>query len=116
MKGSLLLSAAMSSSLVASEVYGEPLKRTQPISGRIVARKSGETEVLNPFPILRAAEVRQDIKAGDVLRTNKVGSLALDFVDHTQIRLGRNTVLLVKEVRAGVPSQLQLQQGALWGR
>ncbi|HLO19280.1 MAG TPA: FecR family protein, partial [Sphingomicrobium sp.] len=116
MRGSLLVSAAMSSALVASGLAAEPLKRTQPISGRIVARKTGETAVLNPSPLVRDAEIRQDLKAGDVLRTNKSGTLALDFVDHTQIRLGRNTVLIVKEVRAGVPSQLQLQQGALWGR
>ena len=116
MKSSLLLSAAMSSVVLGSALYGEPLKRTQPISGRIVGRKTGETAVLQPSPAVRDAEVRQELKPGDVLRTNRLGTLALDFVDHTQIRLGRNTVLVVKEVRAGVPSQLQLQQGALWGR
>ena len=116
MKSKLLWSSAMSSALVASSLNAEPLQRSQPISGRIIARKTGETAVLGPSPVVRDAEVRQDLKAGDVLRTNSRGALALDFVDHTQIRLGRNTVLVVKEVRAGVPSQLELQHGALWGR
>ena len=55
-------------------------------------------------------------KAGDILRTNAGGTLAILFADRTQIRLGRNAVLLVKAVQAGVPSKLELQSGALWGR
>src|SRR6476661_3620889 len=94
----------------------ELVPRTPPISGRIVAKKTGETEILQPLRSERAAEVRQDLKAGDVLRTKAAGTLAILFADRTQIRLGRNAVLLVKAVQAGVPSRLELQSGALWGR
>ena len=94
----------------------ELVPRTPPISGRIVAKKTGETEILQPLRSERAAEVRQDLKTGDVLRTKAAGTLAILFADRTQIRLGRNAVLLVKAVQAGVPSRLELQSGALWGR
>src|SRR5690242_8294985 len=90
--------------------------RTPPISGRIVAKKAGETAILRPLRGQRPAEVHQDLKAGDILRTNSAGTLAIVFADRTQIRLGQNAVLLVKAVQAGVPSQLELRSGAMWAR
>lgn len=64
----------------------------------------------------RRAEVRQDLKAGDVLRTNASGTLAIVFADSTQIRLARNSVLRVNAVTRGSPSSLSLQSGRVWGR
>jgi tetratricopeptide (TPR) repeat protein len=108
-----LASAALAASAAA---YAAPVPRQGPLSGRIVAAKGGETAVLVPAPAARAAEVRQDLKAGDVLRTNAAGTLAVLFADRTQVRLGRNTVLLVKQVAGGSPSSVQLQRGSLWAR
>ena len=85
-------------------VLAAPVKREAPVSGRIVAKKVGETMVLTRTTDSRAAEVSQDVKAGDVLRTNASGTLALVFADRTQVRLARNTVLRVNAVQRGAPS------------
>jgi tetratricopeptide (TPR) repeat protein len=101
---------------MASAASAAPVQRSGAISGRIVAKKQGETAVLLPTPAQRPAEVRQDLKAGDVLRTNAAGTLAIVFADRTQVRIGRNSTLVVKQVRAGVPSSVTLQRGSLWAR
>lgn len=102
--------------LLASAAVAQPVPRQAPVSGQIVTRKSGETAVLVPSPEIRTAEVRQELKAGDVLRTNNTGTLAIVFADQTQIRLGRNSTMLVREVSAGVPSSIELTNGQLWAR
>ena len=38
------------------------------------------------------------------------------FADHTQIRLARNTTLLVKQVGAAADTLLGLEAGAIWAR
>lgn len=111
-----VFSAGVASLLAGTSAFAEPVPRQGPISGRIVATKQGETAVLLPTPQQRPAEVRQDIKAGDVLRTNAAGTLAIVFADRTQIRIGRNSTLVVKQVRKGVPSSVSLQGGSLWAR
>ncbi|WP_068876802.1 MULTISPECIES: FecR domain-containing protein [unclassified Phenylobacterium] len=100
----------------ATGATAQPVPRAAPVSGAIAAAKGGETALLVSETNLRRAEVRQQLKAGDTLRTNAAGTLAIVFADRTQIRLGRNSVLLVKQVTAGAPSALQLQQGSVWGR
>jgi tetratricopeptide (TPR) repeat protein len=102
--------------LAHASATAAPVPRQGPISGRIVAKKQGETAVLRPAPEQRPAEVRQDLKAGDVLRTNAVGTLAIVFADRTQIRVGRNSTLVIKEVRRGAPSSVSLQRGSIWAR
>src|SRR6478735_11262602 len=105
-----------SAALVPAALHAEPLPRAAPVSGAIISVRSGETAVLVPSPTVRRAEVLQQLKAGDVLRTGDTGALALVFADQTQVRLGPNSVLVVREVRAGQPSTLQLQRGRAWGR
>src|SRR5690348_8376066 len=97
-------------------LHAEPVARTVPVAGSIIRTRSGETAVLVPSPTVRRAEVLQQLKAGDVLRTGDIGALALVFADQTQVRLGPHSVLVVREVRAGQPSTLQLQRGRAWGR
>jgi tetratricopeptide (TPR) repeat protein len=111
-----LVGTGMSFLLVGTSLAAAPVPREGPISGRIVAKKQGETAVLVPTRQQRPAEVRQDLKAGDVLRTNAAGTLAIVFADRTQIRLGRNSTLVVKQVRQGSPSSVTLQRGSLWSR
>ncbi|MFA6113649.1 MAG: FecR domain-containing protein [Sphingomonas sp.] len=98
------------------QALAQAVPRVAPISGAIVAAKGGEQATLVPERHWRPAVTRQQLKAGDVLRTNGAGTLAIVFADRTQIRLGRNSVLAVKAVSAGVPSSLQLQQGRVWAR
>jgi tetratricopeptide (TPR) repeat protein len=102
--------------LLPGALHAEPVARTAPVAGSIIRTRSGETAVLVPSPTVRRAEVLQQLKAGDVLRTGGVGALAIVFADQTQIRLGPNSVLVVREVRAGQPSALELQRGRVWGR
>jgi len=108
--------ATLLAGLIAPEADAAPVRRTAPVAGSIIAAKGGEQATLVPDPRPRPAEVRQDLKAGDVLRTNASGTLAIVFADQTQIRLGRNSVLVVKQVAGGAPSSLSLTRGSLWAR
>ncbi|PXA87144.1 hypothetical protein DMC47_32910 [Nostoc sp. 3335mG] len=92
------------------------LDRSGPSSGTIISTKGGEQAQLVPDARLRTAVARQVLKPGDTLRTNALGTLAVVFADQTQVRLGRNTVLVVKAVAAGSPSALALRSGSLWAR
>lgn len=107
---------ALCVALLASSALAQPIPRQAPVSGQIVTRKSGETAVLVPSPDVLNVEVRQELKAGDVLRTNATGTLSIVFADQTQIRLGRNSTMLVRDVQAGVPSSINLMNGQLWTR
>ncbi len=100
----------------SAPAHAQAVPRTGEIAGQIVARNSGEQARLLPSPQFRDAVVRQQLKAGDVLRTNAAGTLSIVFADRTQVRLGRNSTLLVRAIQDGRPSAVQLQRGRLWGR
>lgn len=108
------IGTAASLSTVSAAV--EPVTRTGPISGQVVAVRQGEDIVFiqdkNPNDVV----VKQDLKAGDVLRTNHKGALSIVFADQTQIRLARNTTLEVKEVSRGAPSAIHVKKGNVWAR
>ncbi|THK39396.1 tetratricopeptide repeat protein [Ensifer sp. MPMI2T] len=93
----------------------EPITRPAPAAGSVIARKSGEEVRFVDVSNWRVVDLAQDLLPGDVLRTNAVGALAVLFSDHTQIRLGRNTALRVKQIGAG-DSNLELQSGTIWAR
>ena len=101
---------------VAAPANAQLLPRSAPLAGRIVSTKGGEQAQLLPEQRFRNAVPRQDLKPGDTLRTNASGTLAVVFADRTQVRLGRNTVLVVKAVTDGSPSALRLESGTFWGR
>lgn len=101
---------------VAAPANAQLLPRSAPVAGRIVATKGGEQARLLPETRFRNAVPRQDLKPGDTLRTNATGTLAVIFADRTQVRLGRNTILVVKEVTNGSPSSVRLESGTFWGR
>src|SRR5690349_801886 len=88
-----------SAALTPAVLHAEPVARAAPVAGSIIRTRSGETAVLVPSPTVRRAEVLQQLKAGDVLRTGDTGALALVFADQTQVRLGPHSVLVVREVR-----------------
>ncbi|WP_162559236.1 tetratricopeptide repeat protein [Microvirga sp. 17 mud 1-3] len=95
-----------------------PVPRPTPVAGSIVAAKGGEELRFVREDLWRAAEVRQDVVAGDVLRTNGIGNLAILFADQTQIRVGRNSTLTVNEVASATSgtTELSLQSGTVWAR
>jgi tetratricopeptide (TPR) repeat protein len=101
---------------LATPAQAQLLGRPAPAAGRIVSTKGGEQAQLLPETRLRGAVPRQDLKPGDTLRTNASGTLAVLFADRTQVRLGRNTVLVVKAMANGSPTALRLESGSFWGR
>lgn len=96
--------------------FAEPQPRTPLITGQIIQTRIGEDITFIETPALRALEIGQDVKAGDVVRTNEIGQIAILFADRTQIRVGRDSVLVVKDVRADGGVSLELQRGQLYGR
>lgn len=97
-------------------ISAQPLKRTAPLSGKITAAKGGEQATLLPRKTWQKAVRQQDLKAGDILRTKAAGTLAIVFADGTQVRLGRNSVMVVRRVSKSGASSLSLQRGRAWGR
>lgn len=94
----------------------EPVQRTPPVAGSVIARKSGEEVRFVDVSSWRFVDLAQDLLSGDILRTNATGALAVLFSDHTQIRLGRNTALRVKRMGTGTDTNLELQSGTIWAR
>ena len=111
-----LVFTLLSSTALAGPKENTPVKRTGQIAGEIVATKQGEDVVLVDDKKKHPALVKQNLKAGDILNTNEKGTLAIVFADDTQIRLSRNTKLVVKEVAKGIPSEINLVRGNVWAR
>ncbi|MCB5174544.1 FecR domain-containing protein [Microvirga lenta] len=113
----LVATSAMALSLAAAQAQS-PVPRAAPPAGSIVAAKGGEELRFTREETWRAAEIRQDLLGGDVLRTNTIGNLAILFADQTQIRVGRNSTLTVNDVAGpgNGATQLNLQAGNIWAR
>ncbi len=94
----------------------EPIARIDPISGEVVSTRQGEEIVLVEKTTPDILVAGQNLKAGDIIRTNDEGALAIVFADQTQIRLARNTTLEVKEMNNGRLTRLQILRGRLWAR
>jgi tetratricopeptide (TPR) repeat protein len=90
--------------------------RAQPAAGSVIARKSGEEVRFIDVSSWQVVDLRQDVVPGDYLRTNANGTLAVLFADRTQMRLGRNTTLLIKEIGGGSDTRFSLEQGSIWAR
>jgi tetratricopeptide (TPR) repeat protein len=109
--------AASASLLFSGGLNAEPLPRTSSAAGSVIARKSGEEIRFVEKDGWSVVNLSQDVVNGDILRTNANGQLAILFSDRTQMRLGRNTSLLVKQVNGGGSDvSVELQSGTLWAR
>lgn len=95
---------------------GDPIPRATPAAGSVIARKTGEEVRFFDVSNWRHVDLNQDLLIGDELRTNAVGQLAVLFADSTQIRLGRNSSLLVRQIGAAGDTVLDLQSGTIWAR
>ncbi|MCE7029872.1 tetratricopeptide repeat protein [Jiella avicenniae] len=102
--------------LSTTSALAEPIPRSAPAAGAVIAAKLGEEIEFVEAPSWRGVEVLQEVKTGDVLRTNATGQLAILFSDQTQVRVGRNSTLLVKERIPGGDTRLVLQSGQIFGR
>lgn len=102
--------------LAAPAALADPLPRPFPAAGSVIARKSGEEVRFVDVSSWRYVDLKQDLLTGDVLRTNATGQLAVLFSDRTQVRLGRNTSLLVKQMGGSSDTGLELQFGTIWAR
>ncbi|MET0575788.1 MAG: FecR domain-containing protein [Mesorhizobium sp.] len=96
--------------------HAEVVARGAPAAGSVIARKTGEEVRFIDISNWRSVDVKQDLLVGDMLRTNALGSLAVLFADHTQMRLGRNTTLVVKRIGAAADTTFGLQSGTIWAR
>ncbi|BCH27455.1 FecR domain-containing protein [Mesorhizobium sp. L-8-3] len=96
--------------------HAEIFPRSQPAAGSVIARKSGEEVQFIDLAGWRGVDIRQNLIAGDELRTNAYGHLAILFADDTQLRMGRNTTLVVKKVGDASDSEFMLQSGTIWAR
>ncbi|WP_438751005.1 FecR domain-containing protein [Pararhizobium sp. O133] len=101
---------------LAVPARADPLPRPSPAAGSVIARKSGEEVRFVDISGWRYVDLQQDLLSGDVLRTNATGQLAVLFSDRTQVRLGRNTSLLVKQMDGSGDTGLELQSGTIWAR
>lgn len=101
---------------IPAMAFAEPQPRTPLISGQTIQTRIGEDISFVETPALQPLVIGQDVKAGDVVRTNEIGQIALVFADRTQVRVGRNSVLVVKDVRADGGVSLELRSGQLYGR
>ena len=110
------IALVLATGLAYAPASAQQMQRDAPVAGKVSAVRGGEEATLTPERRWRRVVASQDLKAGDVLRTNAEGTLAIVFADRTQIRLGRNSTLVVKAVAADAPSALELQRGRLWGR
>ncbi|WP_428426850.1 FecR domain-containing protein [Pararhizobium sp.] len=110
------VSIALGALCLAMPAQADPLSRPFPAAGSVIARKSGEEVHFVDVSGWRYVDLQQDLLSGDVLRTNATGQLAVLFSDRTQVRLGRNTSLLVKRMGGGSDTGLELQSGTIWAR
>ncbi|HEY5817959.1 MAG TPA: tetratricopeptide repeat protein [Mesorhizobium sp.] len=102
--------------LTAFAAKAETITRAGQVAGSVIQRKSGEEIRFVDVSDWRFVDLSQDVVAGDYLRTNAMGTLAVLFADQTQMRLGRNTTLLVKRAAASVDAEFQLEAGTIWAR
>lgn len=88
--------------------------------GEIVRVKGDEEVRFVDLPTWRAAEAEQPLAPGDTVRTGPFGGLAILFDDETQIRVHRNTLMVIKDIRrpdvANSTTSLQLLLGSVWTR
>ncbi|MCF3640359.1 FecR family protein, partial [Rhizobium sp. TRM95111] len=100
----------------AGVVHAEPVPRAEPAAGTVIARKAGEEVRFFDVSSWRFVDLSQSLLTGDSLRTNAVGQLAILFADHTQVRLGRNSAMVVKQMAAAGDTVLGLDTGTIWAR
>ncbi|KAA1183950.1 TonB-dependent receptor [Rhizobium tropici] len=101
---------------LTQEAAAEPVRRAAQPAGSVIDHKMGEEVRFVDLSNWQGVALYQDLLGGDLLRTNASGQLAILFADHTQVRLGRNSALQVKQMGATGDTILNLQSGTMWAR
>lgn len=107
------VAAFLSAALPAA---AEVVQRASAPVGSVIQRKSGEEVFFIDLPPWRSVDVDQDLVPGDILRTNADGHLAILFSDNTQVRMARNSTLVVKQIGDAADTVLGLETGEIWVR
>lgn len=86
--------------------------------GTVVSLRGDERIRFAGLPSWQPLEVGQQLLPNDEIRTGTAGGVAVLFEDDTQIRIHRNSVFAVEQVRsAGIAqSRFRLLRGAAWSR
>ncbi|TCU12906.1 FecR domain-containing protein [Rhizobium sullae] len=113
---SAVAALAVAAHCLARPAAAEPVRRAAPAAGSVIDRKIGEEVRFVDLSNWQNIDLHQDLLGGDVLRTNATGQLAILFADHTQVRLGRNSSLQVKQMAPAGDTILNLQSGTMWAR
>ena len=98
---------------IPAPAWAEPVARSAPAAGAVIARKAGEEVRFIDLSNWQVVDLKQDLLTGDVLRTNATGQLAIVFSDRTQVRLGRNSSLVVKQMTAGTSADTILERSTV---
>ncbi|MBW8320643.1 MAG: FecR family protein, partial [Rhizobium sp.] len=114
--GSAAMTLLVGASWPCVPAWAEPVVRGADAVASVIARKVGEEVRFIDVSNWRFVDLKQDLVTGDVLRTNATGQLAILFSDRTQIRLGRNSSLRVRQMTPGSDAVLELETGTLWAR
>lgn len=106
--------------MLTSSVSGNGEELRSPASVGQILRAHGD-EQIRPAGAAdwQRVSAGQDLNAGDTLRTGPYGTLSVLFRDETQIRLHRNSLFEVANVRsvdAAGPSRFKLLSGSAWSR
>lgn len=107
---------ALAALCLMQPAMAEPIRRPAQAAGSVIDRKMGEEVRFVDLSNWQDVALHQDLLGGDLLRTNASGQLAILFADHTQIRLGRNSALQVKQMGVTGDTILNLQSGTMWAR
>jgi len=113
---SAVMALTVAAFFVAQPAAADPVLRAEPAAGSVIDRKMGEEVRFVDLSNWRNVDLHQDLLGGDVLRTNASGQLAILFADRTQVRLGRNSALQVKQMARDGDTILNLQSGTMWAR
>ena len=95
----LVAAGLIAASLAVAAPPRAIVPRRTPTVAEIVTVKGDEQMRFVDDPTLRPAEPKQNLATGDSLHTGPYGGLAILFQDATQIRVHRNTDLVIRSVR-----------------
>ena len=116
MRGLLAALAALALLGATAPVLADVVQRASTPAGSVIQRKSGEEVLFIDLPPWRSVDLNQDLLPGDILRTNAEGHLAILFADNTQIRVARNSTLVIKQLGDAADTVLGLEAGEIWVR
>lgn len=116
MRGTRAGIAALAALGCALPAAADVFPRLSAATASVIARKAGEEAHFIDVAGWRGVDIAQELLVGDALRTNAYGHLAVLFVDNTQIRLGRNSTMVVKKIGNAEDTVLGLEEGTIWGR